>query len=82
MPVVLDLRIVHLRLVVHLRPVVVHLVHWLPHLLPSFLIYWQSATLDERGVVRCDLEVQLVSLKAVGRDSLTPRGLTVLCSFP
>ena len=78
-PVVLDLRLLHLRLAVHLRPVVVHLVQWLPHLLPSFLLYWQSATLDER--VRCDLEVHLVSLKAAGRDSLIPRGLTVLCSF-
>ena len=84
MPAVSDLRLLHLRLAVHLHLVVVLLMQWLPlpHLLPSFLLYWQSATLDERGVVRCDLEVQLVSLKAVGRDSLIPRGLTVLCSFP
>ena len=81
-PVVLDLRLLHLRLAVHLRPVVVHLVQWVPHLLPPVLLYWQSATLDERGVVRCELEVSLVSLKAVGRDSLIPRGLTVLCTFP
>ena len=32
--------------------------------------------------MRCDLEVHLVSLKAVGRDSLIPRSLAVLCSFP
>ena len=78
---VLDLRLLPLQL--HPRPVlVVHLVQQLPHPLPPFLLYWQSVTLDERGVVPCDLEVQLVSLKAVGRDSLIPRGLTVLCSFP
>ena len=28
------------------------------------------------------LKVGLVSLKVVGRDSLIPRGLSVLCSFP
>ena len=32
--------------------------------------------------MRCDLEVHLVSLKAVGRGSLIPRSLAVLCSFP
>ena len=52
------------------------------HLLQPFLLYWQSVLLDERGAVRCDLEVHLVSLKAVGWDSLISRGLTVLCSFP
>ena len=46
------------------------------------MLYWQSVTLDERGVVRYELEVSLASLKADGRDSLIPRGLTVLCSFP
>ena len=85
MPAVLelDLCLLHLRLAVYLSPVVVYLVQWLPHLLPSsLLLYWQSATLDERGVVPCGLEVHLVSLKAVGWGSLIPRGLTVLCSFP
>ena len=53
-----------------------------PHLLRPFLLYWQSVTLDERGVVWCELEVGLLSLKADGRDSPIPRGLTVLCSFP
>ena len=53
-----------------------------PHLLQPFLLYLQSVLLDERGVVRCVLEVGLVSLEAVGRDSLILRGLSVLCSFP
>ena len=53
-----------------------------PHLLRSFFLYWQSVTLNERGVVLCELEVGLLSLKADGRDSLITRGLTVLCSFP
>ena len=53
-----------------------------PHPLRSSLLYWQSVTLDERGAVLCELEVGLLSLKADGRDSLIPRGLTVLCSFP
>ena len=38
--------------------------------------------LDERGVVQCELEMDLLSLRADGWDSLTPRGLSVLCSFP
>ena len=82
-PVVLDLRILPLRLAVHLHlavPLVVVVV--VPHLLPPFLLYLQSVTLDERGVDRYVLEVGLVSLKAVGRDSLIPRSLSVLCSFP
>ena len=38
--------------------------------------------LDERGVVQCELEVDLLSLRADGWGSLIPRGLPVLCSFP
>ena len=38
--------------------------------------------LDERGVVQCELEVDLLSLRADGWDSLIPRGLPVLYSFP
>ena len=38
--------------------------------------------LDERGVVQCELEVDLLSFRADGWDSLIPRGLPVLCSFP
>ena len=38
--------------------------------------------LDERGVVQCELEVDLLSLRADGWDCLIPRGLPVLCSFP
>ena len=85
MPAVLelDLCLLHLRLAVYLSPVVVYLVQWLPHLLPSsLLLYWQSATLDERGVVPCGLEVDLLSLRVDGRDLLIPRCLSVLCSFP
>jgi hypothetical protein len=46
------------------------------------LLYWQSVLIDERGGVRQQLEASLVRLKAVGRDSLIPRGLSVLCPFP
>ena len=88
-PAVLDLRLLqlllHLHLVLHLRLAAVHLrlvAVVVPHLLQPFLLYWQSVTLDERGVVRYELEVSLASLKTDGRDSLIPRGLTVLCSFP
>ena len=71
-----------LRLALHLRPdLVVHLVVG-PHLLRPFLLYWQSVLLDERSVVRSRLEVGLVSLEAVGRDSPILRGLSVRCSFP
>ena len=81
-PAVLDLRLLHL----HLAVMAVHLVVAVRvpqcHLLQPLLLYWQSVLLDKRGVVSCDLEVHLVSLKAVGRDSLIPRGLTVLCPFP
>ena len=38
--------------------------------------------LDERGVVQCELEVDLLSLRADGWDYLIPRGLSGLCSFP
>ena len=88
-PAVLDLRLLqlllHLHLVLHLRLAAVHLrlvAVVVPHLLQPFLLYWQSVTLDERGVVRYELEVSLASLKTDGRDSLILRGLTVLCSFP
>ena len=37
--------------------------------------------IDERGGVRQQLEASLVRLKAAGRDSLIPRGLSVLCPF-
>ena len=53
-----------------------------------FLLYWQSVALDERGAVRCELEVGLMSLEADGRGSLIPRApglatcLAVLGSFP
>ena len=83
-PVLLNLRLPHLRLALHLRldpfpavPLVVG-----SHLLQSFLFYLQSVLLDERGVVHLQLEASLLSLEAVGRDSLILRGLSVLCSFP
>ena len=38
--------------------------------------------LDERGVVQCELEVDLLSLRADGWDYLIPRGLSGLDSFP
>ena len=82
---VLDLRLLPLRLhswclrlALHLRLVAVVV----PHLVEPFLLYRQSVALDERGGVRCELEVGLASLKVDGRGSLIPRGLTVLCSFP
>ena len=37
---------------------------------------------DERGVVQCDPEVDLLSLRVDGRDLLIPRGLSELYSFP
>ena len=83
-PVVLDLRLPHLRLALHLRPDLVPAVHLVvgSHLLQPCLLELQSALIDERGVIRLRLEVGLVSLKAVGRDSLILRGLSVLCSIP
>ena len=83
-PVVLDLRLPHLRLALHLRLDLIPAVHLVAgsHLLQPCLLELQSALIDERGVIRLRLEVGLVSLKAVGRDSLILRGLSVLCSIP
>ena len=81
----LHLRLPHLRLDLlrHLRlalvqPVqlVVSMKTWLLRLLPRL----QSVQLDERVDVRLRLGLE-VSSKAVGRDSLVLRGLSVLCSF-
>ena len=82
-PLVLDLRLPHLRLALHLRLDLIPAVHLVAgsHLLQPCLLELQSVLTDERGVVRLRLEVGLVSLKAVGRDSLVLRGLSVLCSF-
>ena len=83
MPAVLVLRLLHLRLavlVVHL--VVVELVPQSHLLRPLLLLWWQNVLSDERGVVQCELEVDLLSLRADGWDYLIPRGLPVLYPFP
>ena len=51
------------------------------HLLQPCLLGLQCVLIDERGGVHQQLEASLVSLKAVGRDSLVLRSLPVLCSF-
>ena len=82
-PLVLDLPLpLHLLLVMaaHLLAVVVA-VPMVPVLLQP-LPYLLSVLLDERGVVRLRLEVGSMSVEAVGRDYLIPRGLSVLCPFP
>ena len=82
MPAVLVLRLLHLRLAVLVVHLVVELVPQCHLLQPLLLLWWQNVLSDERGVVQCELEVDLLSLRADGWDCLIPRGLPVLCSFP
>ena len=81
-PAVLLLRLLHPRLAALVaRLVVVELVPRC-HLQPWLLLWWQSDSSDERGVVQCDPELDWLSLRVDGRDLLIPRGLSELDSFP
>ena len=81
-PDVLLLRLLHPRpAALVARLVVVELVPRC-HPQPWLLLWWQSDSSDERGVVQCDPEVDLLSLRVDGRDLLIPRGLSELDSFP
>ena len=81
MPAVLLLRLLRLRPAALVARLVVELVPRC-HLQPWLLLWWQSDSSDERGVVQCDPEVDLLSLRVDGRDLLIPRGLSELDSFP
>ena len=81
-PPVVHLRLPHLRLELHLLLELVPAVNLVVGYLPqTWLPELQSVLIDERDDARLRLEASLVSLKAVGRDSLVLRGLSVLCSF-
>ena len=81
-PLVVHLRLPHLRLELHLLLEPVQSVQLVVgSLLQTRLLGLQSVLIDERDDARVRLEASLVSLKAAGRDSLVLRGLSVLCSF-